>query len=155
MVLGVVGSDGQKCPPYFFPCGLKIGTKEYIHVMKAHVLPWLKRTYPRNNFVWQQDSAPGHKAQVTQEWLNNNFANFWPWALWPPSSPDCNPLDYAVWGVLQVRVGATPHSSVQNLKAAITREWGLLTPAFITKSCKRFRGRLEAVIAAEGGHFET
>ncbi|QQP40382.1 Uncharacterized protein FKW44_014400 [Caligus rogercresseyi] len=24
MVLGVVGSDGQKMPPHFFPCGLKI-----------------------------------------------------------------------------------------------------------------------------------
>ena len=153
MVLGVISSDGKKCPPYFFPCGFKIGAKEYLEVMEKHVLPWLKRTYPQGNYIFQQDSALGHKAKTTQEWLKANLAKFWPWSLWPPSSPDCNPLDYGIWGVLEVKVGVKPYNSVQALKSAIKREWNHLSSDFIVKTCKNFRGCLEAVIEAKGGHF--
>ena len=37
MMLGVVGSDGQKMPPYFFKVGLKINTDVYLWVM-AHIV---------------------------------------------------------------------------------------------------------------------
>ena len=28
--------------------------------------------------------------------------------LWPPNSPDLNPVDYRIWGVMQERVYHTP-----------------------------------------------
>ena len=154
MVLGIVASDGKKCPPIFFEAGLKITAKVYMDVLKKKVLPWLKRTYPRGNYVFQQDSAPAHKAKVTQAWMEKNFAAYWPWALWPPSSPDCNPLDYAVWGLMNTRVQATPHRNISELKATIQKEWKKLSSDYIIKSCSSFRRRIEAVIEAEGGHME-
>ena len=154
MTLGIIASDGKKCPPYFFPQGLKITSKVYIDVLKKHVIPWLKRTYPRGNYVFQQDSAPAHKAKITQKFMDDNFAEYWPCGLWPPSSPDCNPLDYAIWGVMQTKVGATPHRNTTALKSAIRREWAALSAQYIAKSCKRFRARIEAVVKANGGHIE-
>ena len=154
MVLGIVSSDGKKCPPYFFPQGLKINAQVYMKVPRTHVLPWLKKTYPGGNYIWQQDSAPAHRANVTQRWMDNNFANYWPWALWPPSAPDANPLDYAVWGVMDRKARATPHRNVDDLKTSILREWDNLSKDFIVNSCKSFRRRIEAIVEAEGGHIE-
>ena len=86
--------------------------------------------------------------------MKRNLANYWPWTLWPPSSPCLNPLDYAVRGVLEDKVGATSHPSVDALKNKVKEEWAALSPAFIKKSCRSFRRCVEATIEAEGGHIE-
>ncbi|QQP53735.1 Putative transposable element [Caligus rogercresseyi] len=154
MVLGVVGSDGQKMPPHFFPCGLKINTEEYLKVLRRVVLPWIKATYPGQDVVWQQDSAPAHGANKTQKWQKTNMPKFWAKEVWPSSSPDLNPLDYAVWGELERHACATPHPSVEALKASILEAWANMSSNFVVKSCRIFRRRVEAVIKAEGGHIE-
>ena len=123
--------------------------------MKTVVKPWLDQEYPEGNYVWQQDSAPGHKAKTTQKWCEENLAEFWPWTMWPPSSPDCNPLDYGIWGAVERKACATPHPNVNSLKAAVEEEWSIMTEDFIVKTCKAFRPRIEAMIKAEGNHFEV
>ena len=36
-------------------------------------------------------------------------------SFWPPSSPDHNPLDYAIWGVLENKTNATSHPNIGSL----------------------------------------
>ncbi|XP_059094623.1 uncharacterized protein LOC131889516 [Tigriopus californicus] len=155
MMLGVVSSDGKRMPPYWFPKGLRVGAKEYLEVMQEVVKPWLDATYPDNNYIWQQDSAPGHKAKVVQTWCKDNLAGFWPSNFWPPSSLDCAPLDYGIWGYVESKACATPHSSVDAMKAAVEREWAAMDEEYVSRVCRSFRPRLEAMVEAEGGHFEV
>ena len=63
MILGIVGSDGKKMPPYLFNQGEKIGADVYYRVLRYTVLPWLKANYPEGNYVWTQDGAPPHTAK--------------------------------------------------------------------------------------------
>ncbi|QQP57757.1 Transposable element tcb2 transposase [Caligus rogercresseyi] len=42
----VVVTDGKRMPPYWFPKGLRLGTKEYLEVMRGIVKPWMDATYP-------------------------------------------------------------------------------------------------------------
>lgn len=72
----------------------------------------------------------------------------------PSNNPDLNLLDYYVWGTLQGKVNASPHSSVAFLKSAITKETRRMDKDKIVAAAKRFRGRVEQVIAAQGGHIE-
>jgi len=53
--------------------------------------------------------------------------DFIPPALWPPNSPDLNPVDYTVWSVLQERVYRTKISDVDELKRRIISEWAALS----------------------------
>ena len=46
---------------------------------------------------------------------------------WPPSSPDLNPLDYSVWGVLEARGNATIRRSLNSLKQKLIKEWDRLS----------------------------
>ena len=64
-----------------------------------------------------------------------NLARYWPWTLWPPSSPHLNPLDYAIGGIFGAKVQATNHPSLVALKAKINQEWGAMSVDFIRKSC--------------------
>ena len=154
MVLGVVASDGKKMPPYFFKPGERVGADVYYKVLRYNVLPWLKTNYPKGKYVWTQDGAPCHTAKKVQQFCKTNFADFWPEDFWPPSSPDLNPLDYAMWGVLDRATNKTSHPNIDSLKAAIIKEWDNLSEDFIVKSCRSFRHRIETIIANNGGHIE-
>ncbi len=67
-----------------------------------------------------------------------NFADFWPSNMWPPSNPDCNPVDCAIWGMSKRKTCRTPHCNVAGLKVAMETEWVALTPEFIKKPCASF-----------------
>ena len=154
MVLGVVASDGHKCPPIFVPAGVKVNTEAYLELLESKVLPWLKKTYPQGNYVFQQDGAPAHTSRRTQKWLAANMSDFWEKTLWPPSSPDLNPLDYSVWSVVENKACKTSHANVDHLKLSIIKVWKAMTKAYLMKTCSQFRTRLEKVIAQNGGLFE-
>ena len=75
--------------------------------------------------------------------------------MWPPNSPDLNPVDYAIWGALQQRVYLRREfSNVAELKQAIVYEWGKLSQGFIDKSIDQWRRRLACVVQQNGGHIE-
>uniref|UniRef100_A0A914EGM9 Tc1-like transposase DDE domain-containing protein n=1 Tax=Acrobeloides nanus TaxID=290746 RepID=A0A914EGM9_9BILA len=73
---------------------------------------------------------------------------------WPASSPDLNPLDYAIWSILKAQVNAEAHNSVKSLKQAITEAFENLDQGMINRAIDDWPRRLDAVIASNGGHFE-
>ena len=64
----------------------------------------------RQQMYYQHDGAPPHFIQVIRQYLNHKFPNQWidhgHAQNWPPWSPDLNPLDYYVWGYMNVMVYA-------------------------------------------------
>jgi len=51
--------------------------------------------------------------------------------MWPPNSPDINPVDYAIWGALQQRVYHQRQlKTVEELKRAIVTEFQKTLTAF-------------------------
>ena len=59
-------------------------------------------------FVFQQDSASAHRARETIKLLQWEMPAFTSPDLWPPNSPDLNPVDYKIWGVMQDRSTRLP-----------------------------------------------
>jgi len=55
-------------------------------------------------FIFQQDSAPAHRARETIELLSRMTANFIKPEMWPPNSPDLNPVHYSIWSVVEERI---------------------------------------------------
>ena len=76
------------------------------------------------NWVFQRDSAPPHRAKGTVSYLERNAPEFISPECWPPTSPDLNPLDYSIWQMLVEKVysGELP-KTIEELKAKITSEW--------------------------------
>ena len=78
------------------------------------------------------------------------MADFWSKDMWPPNSPDINPLDYSIWAVVENEVCNKPHPSGAALQASITKAWGKMSEAFIKDTCHSFRRRLETIIDKRG-----
>jgi len=51
-------------------------------------------------FISQQDGVPAHTAKLTQGCIATDCSEFIGKGKWPSNSPDVNPLDYHVWGVM-------------------------------------------------------
>jgi len=68
-----------------------------------------------NAYVFQQDIAPVHRARQTVELLQHETPKFIAPDLLPPNSPDLNPIDYWIWGVMQDHVYETPVRDVTDL----------------------------------------
>ena len=56
----------------------------------------MKKHFKDAGFTFQQDGAPSHTSNKTQQWCKTNFPNFWPKNIWPSSSPDRNPMDFSM-----------------------------------------------------------
>jgi len=74
-------------------------------------------------FIFQQDSAPAHRATETADLLSAETPAFIPPTLWPLNSPDLNPVDYKVWLVLQEQVYKVKVTVVDELRQRIQTEW--------------------------------
>jgi len=66
--------------------------------------------------------------------------------MWPPNSPDLNPVDNAVWSALQQMVYQRRRfTTINQLKQAIVIEWGKLSQRFIDRAIGQWHRRLESV----------
>jgi len=97
------------------------------------------------------DSAPSRRANRTVELLQNETPNFINPALWPPNSPDLNPVDYRIW---IKRAYKTKISNIKELKHRIKQVWDEMDQREIDKAISEWRPRLQTCIRAYGGHFE-
>jgi len=131
--------------------GVKINGQHYRDVLLTqNLLPDIRQYSDYYNF--QQDGAPAHSARDTVQLLTWDFITP---SLWPPNSPDLNPVDYRVWGVLQERVYRENIRTLDELRQRITEEWERMDQRIINNAAvKQWRQRLCACVSANGGHFE-
>ncbi|QQP39799.1 Transposable element tcb1 transposase, partial [Caligus rogercresseyi] len=139
MVLGVISSEGDvmPLPPHFFEKGLKVNTAIYIDNMKNVVKPWMDLV--ANGRPYSRTRLPPTKPPLPLE----------P-GLVAPSSPDCKPLDYFFWGMVENKTNKHAHKTLDYLRDAIVEEFANMKKDVVAKACGRFRHSLEMVVAADG-----
>ena len=72
-----------------------------------------------DTYVFQQHSALVHRAHKTVQLLQQETSQFISTDLWPPNSPDLNPVDYWIWGWMQQRVYKTLVCNTNDLKQCL------------------------------------
>ncbi|CAO4377463.1 unnamed protein product [Caenorhabditis nigoni] len=122
MVFGAICSNG-KCPLVSVDKGVKINKEYYVEeILEKHLLPWAQNHFSGQHWIFQQDGAPAHTAKFTQDWCERHLPEFIKKDGWPASSPDLNPLDFSIWGVLQKKLEylrATVNAYPRRLRAVI------------------------------------
>ena len=161
MLLAAVASTGERSPPIWFPEGFRLGADDYIEALKKTLIPWMRRVAVSRGsaakpapFIFQQDSAPAHRAKKTLAFLEEEKISFWKPTQWPPNSPDLNPMDYAIWSMVVQGAGDGRPSSVPAMKRKINAAWRAMDPEKIRAACRSFRPRLSRCIEEKGSFFD-
>ena len=69
-------------------------------------------------------------------------------------SPNLNPLDYAIWDILENKTNVNSHQNIGSFKTVIEEEWNKMSEEFILKAYKLFQRGVDTVIEKNGGHIE-
>lgn len=155
MVWAAITSIG-KSPLVFIDQGVKMNQEIYQKkILESTLLPWATELFPEQKWTFQQDSAPSHAATDTQQWIRSHTPDFISKEEWPPYSPDLNPLDFSVWGILESKACMKPHQSLASLKRSLKKAWADLPLTTVAKITDQFPKRLRSCIDASGGHFES
>jgi len=154
--LGVIGD--QLTGPYIFP-QRPIGDI-YANFLQDELPAILDNIslQIRRQIYYQHDGVQPHFSQVVRQYLDHKFPNQWIGRggaqIWPPRSPDLNPLDYYVWGYMKTMVYAQKVNTREELlqqilsvarsvnNAAVLRK---VTSSLATRVRKRNRSRWRAL----------
>ena len=153
MVYAAVSWHGKT--DLFFSDG-RINQHTYRTMLSGNIFPQVMQRMAGARWIWQQDGATAHTATSVQEWLANECPDWIKKSEWPAKSPDLNPLDYGIWGILTEKVaGCRQELQIfEDLKQLFTREWCHISLQQVRKISGSWGKRLLAVQAADCGHIE-
>lgn len=146
--------------PFFLPPILNGQT--YRNFLEEE-LPALLEDVPlhvRHQSWFMHDGAPAHFSLIAREFLDATYHERWIGrggsVRWPARSPDCNPLDFYLWGHLKDLVYRAPIPTVQVLRERIEHSFQIIrnTPGIFERVRQSMIRRCGACIEARGGHFE-
>lgn len=86
-----------------------INRHKYIEILEDNLWPVISRHFPTQNFLFQDDNAPIHRAHDVEHYKARNRIQC---LSWPAQSPDLNPIEN-VW--LKIKNRLQQH--VENIKS--------------------------------------
>ena len=100
-----------------------INQHNYNEILESKVFPWVNSKYAGAPYTFQQDGVPAHMAKLVQDWCRENLSHFWRKEMWPPPSPDFNPMDFEMLSMLEAKACNVSHSFIPILKAKLEAVW--------------------------------
>ena len=154
MVWGGICSNGKTELRFVRP-GIKINSDYYIEqILKPFLKQDIPKLYPDKNYILQQDSAPSHSSQKTQNFLKSENIKFIPTEKWTPYSPDNSPMDYFVWGYMLNELKFKKAKDIDGFKRHLKTIWKNMPQNFIDKALKSWPRRCRLIYKAKGHQIE-
>ena len=117
---------------FFVEPGAKVNGAYHREKLLASIIPEMDGLTGYQPYVFTQDGARSHTANETVRFLNQQrYLTLLQPNMWPPNSPDLNPVDYCVWSALERNVyrGRRFENTIE-LKEAILQEcMGSIAPS--------------------------
>ena len=136
---------------------MKVNAKRYKTHLEKELLPNIESMMKRKDWIFIQDSALSHRANLVQDFLSEKLnKRFVKYSEWPPTFPDCNPLDCYFWEKVQRKVYENRFNhAFENenaLKRRIRRVWPEVSRDIkeIREALKEFVPRLKSVNEKDG-----
>lgn len=87
--------DNEIIGPFRFNHGTKITSDVYCNFLEEHLIKWhkSKSLTLRRKMIFMHDNAKSHSAKHTTEFLAKNTFKDNKLMIWPPCSPDLNPIE--------------------------------------------------------------
>ena len=142
---------------YVVPEKTKVSSEVFI---KSIPKPMITEDIPRSfrdkkhKVIFRMDSAPSHRAAITQEYFKQQRLQYIPAKEWMPYSPDMAQMDYAINGNLKTNLKCRVARDRGQLVRAVRYEWSKIKILTIRRVLKSWRARVETMVKRFGDHVE-
>lgn len=115
---------------------------------KSTLLPTARKFFGTDNSEWLllEDNDPKHKSRLCNAWKEENGIEQ---MVWPPQSPDCNPIEN-VWSIIKARLKGKHFRNIQQLSSFITRQWNSFSADYARNLSQSMPSRCARVIEKQG-----
>jgi hypothetical protein len=150
---GIIGNE--LVGPFRVPEGVKLTSVTYCDFLKNALEPWMDDLplSQLKKIIFMHDNTPSHAAKATTTFLKSlGFMND-TLMVWPPNSPDLNPIEN-LWSIIkrQVYADGKQYSSKNDLWMAIKESAASIPKSTIKKLTDSVNDRLFDVIRLHGAH---
>ena len=120
-------------------------------MIENKIAPAVRRLYPRNNAVWQDDGATIHRTKLALQTVEQNFTSRVPIEQQAPKMADIWPIEN-VWGIIKQDLNGKDLQNVEQLRVAIRASWRRISEdkALCARLISSIPKRLRAVISKKG-----
>ena len=150
---GVMGRE--LLGPFRCPDGVKMTSEKYVEFLTAHFLPWYRKKNRifRSKIIFMHDNAPSHAAKNTSVALGAWGIKGDKLMVWPPSSPDLNPVEN-LWSIIKQHVyeGDQQYTTKDQLWEAIVKYCRDIQPETIQKLTGSMDGRIVKLLSQKGSY---
>ena len=91
----------------------------YRRILENHLLDSVKMLSLTNEWIFQHDNDPKHRAAIVTSWLDGNKINRINWSSF---SPDLNPIEH-LWDEVERRMKKTSPRNVTESKECLMKTW--------------------------------
>ena len=108
----------------------------------------MNRLAKKEEYLFMQDRARSHTAKLSVAMLDKQkHLKLLRPEYWPANSPDFNPVDYCVWGILVRNLyRGRKIIDIDMFKAAIVEEWNKISQDVIDNCINQFKQCLKLVV---------
>lgn len=119
----------------------------YLNILRQNLQESAAKLGIKDCFRFYQDNDPKHSSFIVREWLLYNCPHV---VKTPAQSPDLNVIEH-VWALLKEKIKKYTIKNKNDLKNALLKEWGEITPEFTKKLVESIPNRLKEVKKQNGG----
>jgi len=117
----------------------------YIRILSDHMIPFSRRLF-QNDFIFQQDNDPKHKAKKVLAYLASRDIVL---LDWPSQSPDLNPIEN-LWHKLKTLVNAEKINKKADLVGGIKRCWESIGGDYCRSLVESMPRRMDELVRNKG-----
>ncbi|CAF4494487.1 unnamed protein product [Rotaria socialis] len=119
----------------------------YRTILDNNLLQSVEKLKMDNEWTFQHDNDPKHRAAIVNNWLNRNGIER---LEWPSFSPDLKPIEH-LWDEIERRMKKEQPKNEKELKESLTRVWKEVEKKVLKKLVDSVPNRLNEVIRMKGG----
>ena len=125
----------------------RINAEKYLEVLDECLWPTVQQYFPDQGYIFQEDNAPIHKANMVKRYFQKKNTTPLPW---PVYSPDLSPIENC-WSLLKMRLQKEIHQVKSNADLAQrVTIWASLPLCYFKSLYESIPKRLRAVQIAKG-----
>ena len=141
--------------PYKVDDGVKLTSQSYCQFLDKTFFKWYKsqsRSF-KTKCVFMHDNAPSHAANATRQFLERKGISGKKLMMWPPASPDLNPIEN-LWAIVKkkIYVGGRQYENKVDLWDAIQAACKDVDCTDIENLTNSLDKRVMLVFEKKGGH---